>query len=110
MAGNEHAAALGALGASKGGTARAAALSPEARRSIAQRAAAARWGKGPPPATTTDVVSPEALAARVRRWEALQAEWRADPFTTEESAAMDGVLHSLQRHTREDADEDEVER
>lgn len=38
------AAALSALGASKGGKARAASLSKAKRRAIAQRAAAARWG------------------------------------------------------------------
>jgi len=44
---NPHAAALAALGASKGGKARAANLSPEQRQEIAQRAAAARWSKEP---------------------------------------------------------------
>ena len=34
---------LGRLGGLKGGTARAAKLSPERRREIAQKAAAARW-------------------------------------------------------------------
>ncbi len=37
------AVALGAKGASKGGKARASALTPEQRRDIAQAAAAARW-------------------------------------------------------------------
>src|SRR5947199_6820514 len=40
---SEHAKALSELGASKGGRARAEALSPEARREIARRAAEARW-------------------------------------------------------------------
>ncbi len=38
---------LGALGASKGGTARAAARSPELRSAIARRAAEARWKNRP---------------------------------------------------------------
>jgi hypothetical protein len=42
---NPHAVALSKLGAKKGGEARAAALSPEKRREIAQRAARARWSK-----------------------------------------------------------------
>jgi len=42
---NPHAVALSKLGARKGGEARAAALSPEQRREIAQRAARARWSK-----------------------------------------------------------------
>jgi hypothetical protein len=41
---NKHAKALSALGASKGGLARAAAISPEKRRAIAVNAAVARWG------------------------------------------------------------------
>jgi hypothetical protein len=41
---SEQAAALSKLGASKGGTARAANLSAEERSEIAQRAAEARWG------------------------------------------------------------------
>ena len=40
---NPHAVALGRLGGQKGGKARAARLSPERRREIAQKAAAARW-------------------------------------------------------------------
>lgn len=36
---------LGRRGGLKGGRARAESLSPEARRDIARRAAAARWGK-----------------------------------------------------------------
>jgi hypothetical protein len=40
---NEHAAALGRLGGKKGGAARAKALTPEQRREIARKAAAARW-------------------------------------------------------------------
>jgi hypothetical protein len=40
---NPHAQALSALGASKGGKARAKALSPKRRRTIARKAAAARW-------------------------------------------------------------------
>lgn len=42
---NIHAQALSALGASKGGKARAAKLSPRRRRQIARRAANARWHK-----------------------------------------------------------------
>ena len=40
---NPHASALGRLGASRGGIARAAALSPKRRRDIARAAALARW-------------------------------------------------------------------
>lgn len=43
---NPNAVALGKLGGSKGGTARAARLTPEQRSEIAKKAAAARWGKG----------------------------------------------------------------
>ena len=42
---NPAAVALSKLGASKGGQARAAALSTTKRRAIAKAAAAARWGK-----------------------------------------------------------------
>ena len=42
---NPAAVALGKLGGSKGGRARAAKLSPEKRTAIAQRAAQARWTK-----------------------------------------------------------------
>jgi hypothetical protein len=42
---NPAAVALGRLGGLKGGKARAAALSPEKRREIAQKAIAARWAK-----------------------------------------------------------------
>jgi hypothetical protein len=42
---NEHAAALALLGASRGGFARAAALTPKRRREIARAAAHARWSK-----------------------------------------------------------------
>ena len=42
---NPAAVALSKLGASKGGKARAAALSTTKRRAIAKKAAAARWGK-----------------------------------------------------------------
>jgi len=42
---NPHAVALSKLGASKGGEARAAKLTPEQRREIAKRAALARWSK-----------------------------------------------------------------
>jgi hypothetical protein len=42
---NAAAVALSKLGASKGGHARAAALSPAKRRAIAKKAVAARWGK-----------------------------------------------------------------
>jgi hypothetical protein len=40
---NPHAQALSALGASKGGKARAAKLSERKRKAIAKKAAAARW-------------------------------------------------------------------
>ena len=42
---NPHAQALSALGASKGGKARAAKLSERKRKAIAKKAAAARWSK-----------------------------------------------------------------
>ena len=42
---NPAAVALGKLGASKGGKARAAALSKKRRRQIAQAAASVRWSK-----------------------------------------------------------------
>jgi hypothetical protein len=42
---NPAAVALGKLGGSKGGKIRAARLSPEARKAIAQQAAKARWAK-----------------------------------------------------------------
>ena len=42
---NPHAVALSRLGASKGGKARAANLSPKKRAEIAKKAAEARWGK-----------------------------------------------------------------
>ncbi len=42
---NPAAVALGRLGGLKGGRARAAKLSPRKRKEIAQKAAAARWGK-----------------------------------------------------------------
>jgi hypothetical protein len=42
---NEHAAALARLGASRGGFARAAALTPQRRREIARAAARARWSR-----------------------------------------------------------------
>jgi hypothetical protein len=42
---NPAAVALSALGASKGGHARAAALSPAKRKAIARKAVAARWAK-----------------------------------------------------------------
>jgi hypothetical protein len=45
---NVHAQALSALGASKGGKARAASLSAKKRTEIARKAAAKRWGKRPP--------------------------------------------------------------
>ncbi len=44
---NPAAVALGRLGGLKGGTARAAALSPRKRSQIAAKAAAKRWGKKP---------------------------------------------------------------
>jgi hypothetical protein len=40
---NQAAVALGRLGGKKGGKARAAKLSPERRKAIAKKAAAARW-------------------------------------------------------------------
>jgi hypothetical protein len=42
---NPAAVALGKLGGSKGGKTRAANLSPEARKAIAQQAANTRWAK-----------------------------------------------------------------
>ncbi len=42
---NPHAQALSALGASKGGIARAAKLSEKRRKEIARKAAAKRWGR-----------------------------------------------------------------
>ena len=42
---NPHAVALGKLGASKGGQARAEALTPEQRQAIARQASKARWAK-----------------------------------------------------------------
>ena len=42
---NPHAVALGKLGGSKGGKARAAKLTSEQRTEIAKKAAAKRWGK-----------------------------------------------------------------
>jgi hypothetical protein len=45
---NPAAVALGKLGGEKGGKARAAKLSPEERKAIARRAAAARWKKSRP--------------------------------------------------------------
>jgi hypothetical protein len=42
---NPHAQALSKLGASKGGKARAKNLSPRKRKTIARKAAEARWGK-----------------------------------------------------------------
>jgi hypothetical protein len=41
---NPHAVAMSKLGASKGGKARAAAMSPAKRKAIAKKAAAKRWG------------------------------------------------------------------
>jgi hypothetical protein len=45
---NPFAVALGKLGASKGGKARAAALSKKRRKEIAQAAASVRWSKNLP--------------------------------------------------------------
>ncbi len=42
---NPAAVALGKLGASKGGKARAAKLSPDKRSALAKKAAQARWAK-----------------------------------------------------------------
>ena len=52
MTKNMHAYALSRLGASKGGKARAAALTPAQRRRIAQKAARTRWAakRAQPPA------------------------------------------------------------
>jgi hypothetical protein len=47
---SEHAKALSDLGASKGGHARAASLTPEARSEIARRAAESRWASSDKPA------------------------------------------------------------
>lgn len=44
---NPAAVALGRLGGAKGGKARAARLTPEQRREMARKAAAARWVKRP---------------------------------------------------------------
>jgi len=44
---NPAAVAMAALGASKGGHARAASLSPARRRAIAKKAVEARWGTKP---------------------------------------------------------------
>ncbi|MCH7529445.1 MAG: hypothetical protein IH972_07835 [Candidatus Marinimicrobia bacterium] len=44
---DRHAVALGKKGGKKGGKARAEKLSPERRKSIAEKAAAMRWGKMP---------------------------------------------------------------
>lgn len=44
---NKAAVELGKLGGRKGGTARAAKLTPEQRRDIARKAARARWQKPP---------------------------------------------------------------
>lgn len=46
LAKNPAAVALGKLGGAKGGRARAAKLSSEQRKAIAQHAAQARWAKG----------------------------------------------------------------
>lgn len=43
---NPHAVALGRLGGLKGGKARAAKLTPERRKEIAQKAARERWREG----------------------------------------------------------------
>lgn len=45
---NPAAQALGRLGGLKGGKARAAKLTPEQRKTTAQKAAEARWGKKKP--------------------------------------------------------------
>jgi hypothetical protein len=42
---NPHAVAMAALGAAKGGRARAESLTPKQRSKIAKKAAKARWGK-----------------------------------------------------------------
>ena len=48
---NEHAQALAAMGASKGGLARAESMSPDARSAVAKKAAMARWGHSIPRAS-----------------------------------------------------------
>lgn len=66
--GNEHARELAKLGAAKGGKARASSLSEEARRAIAQDAAAARWGTASTPRATHTgemVIAGRKLAAAV---------------------------------------------
>ena len=50
---NLAAVALGRLGGLKGGKARAAKLTPEERREIAQKAARARWAAARSESTTT---------------------------------------------------------
>jgi hypothetical protein len=54
---NKHAQAMAALGASKGGLARAQAMSPEERRSVAKKAAMARWGTDLPKETHSGVLA-----------------------------------------------------
>lgn len=53
---NEHAVALGTLGGSKGGLARAEAMTPEERQRVAKKAAAARWGTDLPRETHAGTV------------------------------------------------------
>jgi hypothetical protein len=62
---NPHAIALGRLGCSKGGIARAKALSPEARSLIAQKAAKTRWLKLSP--TLEASLPAEKLTTKRRR-------------------------------------------
>jgi hypothetical protein len=54
---NEHAQAMAALGASKGGLARAEAMTPERRREVAQKAALARWGTNLPRETHQGILA-----------------------------------------------------
>ena len=53
---SEHARALSSLGASKGGKARSASLTPEQKSEIASKAAKARWGNKIPSATHDGVL------------------------------------------------------
>lgn len=73
---NPDAVALGAMGGRKGGLARAASLTPERRREIAQDAAHKRWKTQPQPATLDDIVRmlTERLAELEREIPLLQDE------------------------------------
>jgi hypothetical protein len=80
---NPHAVALGRLGGKKGGqtggTARAAALSPDRRRQIAREAAEARWA---PKGLAARINFPESVGRLLKsydlaslRWERAQDRW-----------------------------------